>query len=150
MIQNDIITRSTQIEYIQQLDKLLLEIHGVKSEKLMEYLQRDFTYTFLNYLQSFLDARSLTLHASKSSLESALQDLKKQLLSYDLLEVHMSFVPSELTLEKMYARVYPHVGENVLLDIKNDPEVIAGARIIYKGRYIDFSLGTKLKEIYKQ
>lgn len=51
----------------------------------------------------------------------------------------LAFEPSEGAIERFYSKISESVGQQVLLDIVYEPQIIGGAVIIYKGKYRDFS-----------
>lgn len=77
---------------------------------------------------------------SAPNKEEYLIRLKEVLNGLKPLSLTISFEPTELSLEKLSYFVKQNLGGNIYLDINYDPRLLAGAIIVYQGRYLDMSL----------
>jgi F0F1-type ATP synthase delta subunit len=72
--------------------------------------------------------------------EKYLRDLLLLLDSFEQVELVIAFEPTEEHLDVFNAWVKENIGENVLLKLTFNPEILGGAIVISKGEYRDLSL----------
>jgi len=80
------------------------------------------------------------------SLAGFLKNLKEKVEKLRVLSIVIAFEPTEVGLEKLASFVKENVGGDVILEIVYNPRVIAGAILIWGGKYKDFSLRRVFEE----
>ena len=78
-----------------------------------------------------------------------LESLRREILSARILELIVSGYLEDAVLDGISKWVKENVGEDVVLSIKIDPSIMAGAKISFNGRFEDYSLTDKLEEAIK-
>ena len=66
--------------------------------------------------------------------------LELALTNLVLLRLEIAFEPTESTVERLHSWVRKEVGEGVILDLEIREEIRGGARLTFKGRYIEKTL----------
>ncbi len=82
----------------------------------------------------------------KNNVYKIFDDLEKQITKLKALTIYLTFEPDEEILSQigLYTRkVFERV---ILLDIKYDPRLIAGASLVWNGLYRDYSLRARIEE----
>lgn len=83
---------------------------------------------------------------NKDNLQANFDEIQKKIASLEILTIYLTFDPDEQTLSLLGEQVRKNFGRIVLLDIKYDPNLIAGAALVWKGVYKDYSLRSKINE----
>ncbi len=73
------------------------------------------------------------------------EELKKYLHSLPQIKLELAFVPSKKFLIKVKKWLKETTGQEIVLDIIVNPEIVGGANIEYQGKYLDCSLAKNLK-----
>jgi len=136
-MQNFIITKNQSIEFVEKLDKLLLKSYTTK--KSLEVLGEVFTEDELEYFKYYAKNASLVL-SSKDSVNKVAESLKNCIQEMITIELELSFVPTVKTL----SNISELVGENTLLDITVNPQIVGGAIIKQSGVVTDYSLAKQV------
>lgn len=72
--------------------------------------------------------------------EEYLRDLKSRLENLKVLDLVLAFEPTDTSIDKFFNFVTENLGEGVVLNITLDKSILGGAKIIWEGRYRDFTL----------
>lgn len=83
---------------------------------------------------------------TKDNINIVFADLESQLNKLPILNIYLTFEPDQSTISSIGARSRKLFGSTLLLDIKFDPSLIAGAALVWKGIYKDYSLRAKIEE----
>jgi F0F1-type ATP synthase delta subunit len=78
--------------------------------------------------------------SSNAALRDFISQVQEKISSLPTVSLILAFEPKEETLKSLSDWFPPNIGKQVLLDIKVDPEIIAGACVSCKGKYSDFSI----------
>jgi F0F1-type ATP synthase delta subunit len=78
--------------------------------------------------------------SSNSALKDFIGKIQEKISSLPTVSLTLAFEPKEKTLKSLSDWFPLNINQQVLLDIKVDPEIIAGASISYKGKFLDFSV----------
>ncbi|MDP1743324.1 MAG: hypothetical protein Q8L51_00885 [Candidatus Amesbacteria bacterium] len=114
----------------------------------MDYLTKD----QVDLLRQEIDILMSSKYQSKKKQvvrESTILELEKRkgdlenwkLEIENLRELHLTlaYEPTRININTYSAWVKKNVGENVVLDINVDPAIIAGAQIVWNGKYKNYS-----------
>lgn len=107
------------------------KIKGVVSQEFIEELKK-------------LESLSL-FPKNPPEISEFLKELKEILQSLPILKLELAFLPSRSFLEKISL----FLGKKIVLDVKVNPEIVGGAILEYKGKYLNLSLEKKVAEIQK-
>lgn len=97
----------------------------------------------LSWLQSLPDTYFQSFN--KDNIYSVFNQLESQKKALKLLTIYLTFEPDDATLAQIGETARKLFG-NLLLDIKLDPNLIAGAALVWKGVYRDYSLRSKIEQ----
>ena len=78
-----------------------------------------------------------------------ISQLIKQIESLKVVELALAIKPTQNFIEKILTFVETNFGPDIVLDLKFNPDLIAGAQVIYGGKYFDFSLKKSLEDYFK-
>jgi len=136
-----VVTTEDREECIALIDQLLSLIY-TNDSSLLSFLHSDipeiFSKFFLNYLQTTVDSQSK---------ERILRKLRDEVSHLEKISITVAFRPSRNSLEKMASQVRKQYGSNMVMEVHYNPEIIAGAEIVYKGIYRDVTSRKKLDEV---
>ncbi len=135
---------------IEDLDEIVLELSGKLgngAEGIVKKKSAEFGELLVKYLREEAGGGD-----AGSSLKAGevLSKLKKELEQVSTLDLSVAVTPSESFIEAIFAWARRNLGENVVVNFKKNPLIVAGAIISYKGQYADFSVAKKLKQEFKQ
>lgn len=84
---------------------------------------------------------------TKDNIYEIFSALEKTIANFKILTMYLTFEPDEATLQQLgtAARTAFNI-PSLLLDIKINPNLIAGTALSWKGIYRDYSLKAKLEE----
>lgn len=83
---------------------------------------------------------------SKDNLSILMTDLGNIINNYPVLTIYLPFEPDEATSDQTGMKARELFGQDLLLDIKSNPVLIAGCALSWKGIYKDYSLHAKIAE----
>lgn len=84
---------------------------------------------------------------TKDNVYEIFTNLEKNINNLKVLTMHLAFDPDEASLNELGAHARTTLASpTLLLDIKLNPNLIAGAAFSWKGRLRDYSLKSKLEE----
>ncbi len=83
---------------------------------------------------------------NKDNIYDLFSQVEKQKESLKNLTIYLTFEPDDFTVTQIGAYARRSFGDYLLLDIKYDPNLIAGAAVVWKGIYKDYSLRAQLAE----
>lgn len=83
---------------------------------------------------------------NKDNIYQTFEELEKRLESYPTLTMYLTFNPDEEALAELGTFTRKLFGLVVLLEIRIDQNLIAGAALSWKGIYKDYSLRVKIEE----
>lgn len=129
---------STQLKHRLRLLKsnLLKTFFGQAGEDLPAIPQD------LNWLQSLPDNFYQQFNAN--NVYKIFSDLEDQTHNLPILTLYLTFEPDEATLAQISTFTRKLFSSNLLLDIKLDPNLIAGTALVWNGVYKDYSLRNQL------
>lgn len=117
---------------------LLKNFFGTQDESLPLYAQD------LSWLKSL--PATFYEKFNKDNVYEILSNLEKQASNLPLLTMYLTFEPDEVVLSQIGSFCRNKFGPNLLLDIKLNPNLIAGTALAWKGILHDYSLRAKIEE----
>ena len=86
----------------------------------------------------------------KEGIEGSLQSLEDYLKSLKEINITLAFEPSKGVIDKIYDWVVKNVGEDVIVNMSIQNNILGGAVISFNGRYFDYSLEGKLEKAFSK
>lgn len=100
--------------------------------------------TDLSWLKSL--PSSFFKNFNKDNIYQIFTWLEKEKIKLKTLTIYLTFEPDDLSLSSIGTYARRVFGNNLLLDIKYDPNLIAGAALVWQGIYRDYSLRTGIEQ----
>lgn len=79
-----------------------------------------------------------------------LEEFEQKLARMPRLRLYLAFVPGPKQIEVIGGWARENIDRNVLLDLRLDKSLVAGARIVWQGRSLNYSLSQGLRENHRQ
>lgn len=92
----------------------------------------------------------VNIESDQVSKESYLTYLKEELLKMEVVILELAFEPTLTSVESFASHIKKVRGASSVLDIRYNPELIAGAKISFRGKYKDFSMTDRFKEVMEE
>jgi hypothetical protein len=127
---------------IQEVDLLLSSLYGAEEGSFEETLKNSVRLGVASVIRK-------EISRSDIGKEEFLEGLKKQIGKLNVLRLVIAFEPTESNVNRIHEWVKENIGNSVIPDIVCDQSVLAGAVIIYKGKYKDFSLRRVLEKKFE-
>jgi len=83
---------------------------------------------------------------NKDNTQNIFTELDQRINQLKLMTIYLTFEPDDYSLSQIGTYARKLFGNFLLLDIKYDPNLIAGAALVWNGVYRDFSLRAKIEE----
>jgi F0F1-type ATP synthase delta subunit len=81
---------------------------------------------------------------NKYNIDPIFKTLDEEILKVDPLTVYLAFEPDKQSIRSISHFLKEEYGRYILIDIKFDPNLIAGCALVWKGIYRDYSLRAKI------
>lgn len=129
------------------LNEILVLTPSLSKPKLMNEISARFSYKAIDVLRGYFSSQNRTLEdVNKSDFESGVRELLARLNGYQILSLTLAVDPSDNFLTQLHDWVKLNVGDNIVLDLHKDASVLGGAKVEYKGRYLDRTLDKALSD----
>jgi F0F1-type ATP synthase delta subunit len=130
-------------EDISKIQKVIFSKSGTLSEKAKGIVKKElFEFILEAERQGEIDFNS------QEQFEF-LENLKIKLDSLPLLKMTLAFSPTQSTIEKISQFLENKLGKKIILDISYNPEILGGAILEYRGKYLNLSLAKNLEKSLK-
>lgn len=142
----EIHTVTESLDILHQIDNLIQSLFNTKmsfQEKLDMYLE----FSIKNNLLMLLERSGIDI-GDANAIENFLTQLKTRIREIPVFEFSVAYEPTSTTVKHVAEWIYFNLHQNVLIDIKVNPELIGGAIIGFNGKMGDFSLKKKIEERY--
>lgn len=96
-----------------------------------------------NWLQSL--PKEFYQQFNKDNVYHIFDEFDAQIQKLTMLTLYLTFEPDEASLSQIGTFARKTFSQNMLLDIKFDPNLIAGCALSFKGIYKDYSLRAKIE-----
>lgn len=84
----------------------------------------------------------------KEQVRDFLDTLKNLIKKFKVIKLILAFDPTRATIENIHEFVSKNIGIGYVLDIEVSESVLAGAIVMFNGKYNDFSLRRNLEEVF--
>ncbi len=108
------------------------------------FKNEDFQKVDIDWLES-LDQIFLQLF-TKENFNLIFENIEERLKTIDLLTVYLAFEMGGIEIQRFGQFIRLKTRKNLLIEIKYDPNLIAGCALVWQGIYKDFSLKNTLKQ----
>jgi F0F1-type ATP synthase delta subunit len=130
-------------EDISKIQKVIFSKSGTLSEKAKGIAKKEL-------FEFILEAEKKgEIDFSSQEQFEFLENLKIKLDSLPLLKMTLAFSPTQSTIEKISQFLENKLGKKIILDISYNPEILGGAILEYRGKYLNLSLAKNLEKSLK-
>ncbi len=84
----------------------------------------------------------------KDSISDFLETLKDIINQLKVIKLVLAFFPTYKTIEKIHNFVRDTIGIGYILDIETNESILAGAVVMFNGKYKDFTLSKSLDDVF--
>jgi len=151
LIYYDLITSlKTTLEvegFISEIDTLMLTFFNNKGKTIKDALCL-ISNDYAEKITQIFAKNSLDIN-NKDTFTDFLKILKDLIQKLKVIKLILAFDPSKKTTEKLHSFVKETIGIGYILDIEVSQDVLAGAIVVFDGKYKDFSLRKKIEEAFK-
>ena len=147
LVYSDIL-RSTRTA--QQAEQLVAEIDNLLASLFHEG-KKEFEKALASIraqVAQVLRDEFLSKYQNKEVIKDFLTQLKERAQSLRFLPVVFAFSPSEHSIALIHDWIIKNIGENYVLDIEVDENIIGGICLTLDGKYIDLSIRKKMEDVF--
>lgn len=138
------LTTTTDVAILrQEIQDLQASLYAVKKGTFDEVLTN-------NVRRSVSQEIKREIEENKVTPEKYLEGLTAELDQLPSVQVSTAVEPSQGTLEKIHTWLNEQLGKHVLLDLRIQPNLLAGATVSAEGKYYDGSLQEHLDTIIEE
>jgi hypothetical protein len=127
-----------------------LELLAKETDILIDSLYRsgdqDFDHKLRSAVRISTAAMIGEMQGSQSDMKRLLEDFKESLSNAEYFQITLAFEPTQKFVGQIVSWVRENINSKAILDINYDSNLIGGAQLSYKGKYVDLSLRKKLSE----
>jgi hypothetical protein len=87
---------------------------------------------------------------STESLRRSLIELREKVKNCERVQISVSFGPTAGFEQKLKTWVLNNLKDDLVIEIKTDPDVVSGLTLTYKGIYKDYSLNSLLNSYFEE
>lgn len=143
----------TSLKTTQEVDDLSSEIDTIESalftsskvslEKALTLINEDLAKKITKiFLKNNLDM------TDKAIVRDFLETLRNLIKKFKVIKLILAFDPTRKTIENIHGFVSESIGIGYILDIEIDESKLAGAAVMFNGKYKDFTLRKTLEEVF--
>jgi F0F1-type ATP synthase delta subunit len=140
-----IITKEDLIFFLDQINLAEQFLFKERNIPLTEKLKGKVSEDFKNLIEKLENENVITGDVERS--RKFFEDLKNYLLKIPQIKIEIAFKPSRRFIEKISLWLEKNFGEKIIVDLYFNPEIVGGAIIEYKGKYLNYSLEKKIDEL---
>ena len=144
----------TSLKTTREVDDLSLEIDNLmfalfKSEKMsLEKALSSISSNSANRITEIFEKNNLDM-IDKEQVSDFLDTLKDLIKKFKVIKLILAFDPTRETIENIAEYVSENIGIGYILDIEVLESVLAGAVVMFNGKYKDFTLRKSLEETFR-
>ncbi|OGZ96437.1 MAG: hypothetical protein A2847_02275 [Candidatus Sungbacteria bacterium RIFCSPHIGHO2_01_FULL_50_25] len=130
---------------IQELSKSLYKsfpetFHSVLNEK--------FRARIGDMLREWFDKQSYL--RNPGLITADIEKLDRAILSMRVLRIEVALEPNASFVDRIASWAHANLPNDFVLDIARDSAIVGGARLVYKGRYKEYTLSEMIKSVFEK
>lgn len=127
---------------------LVLDVLFRQQADLEKILDTKVSPQLRTYILSLLQGKPLD-EALREKIAKTLAEIKNKAEGLQAITLTLAFEAQQSTIDKISSFARQTLGENIIIEINVEPNILGGAIIVFNGLYHDYSLKTKLEEVFK-
>lgn len=143
------LTQTTEdvVKLDEEIDSLLQSIYHVDKHMFEDTLEK---MVRIRVAMEIRDLVQQGTSSKKEEIRSLLSDAYRIICALPILQLTLAFEPSEAVIGNISRWARKNLISGILLDLSLDKSILGGAIIMFHGKFYDFSLRKKLKEIFEK
>lgn len=143
----------TSLKTTREVDDLSLEIDILKSalftssKMSLEKALSSISQASAKKITEIFSKNNFDMH-DKELVHDFLDTLADLIKKFKVIKLILAFDPTGKTIENIAEFVSEHIGIGYILDIEIDKSKLAGAVVMFNGKYKDFTLRKTLEEVF--
>lgn len=130
----------------EEIDMVLQSIYHTEIYDLEEILAKFVRVRIAVEIKKLISQNSVT---GKEQTRTLLSDAYRTICALPILKLTMAFEPSESVIDNISNWARGNLQSGILLDLSLDRSLLGGAQIVHEGKYYDYSLKKKIKEVFE-
>lgn len=130
----------------EEIDMVLQSIYHTEIYDLEEILAKYVRVRVAVEIKKLINYNSI---AGKDQTRALLSDAYRTICALPILKLTMAFEPSESVIDNISNWARSNLQSGMLLDLSLDRSLLGGAQIVHEGKYYDYSLKKKIKEVFE-
>lgn len=130
----------------EEIDMVLQSIYHTEIYDLEEILAKFVRVRIAVEIKKLISQDSIS---GKEQTRTLLSDAYRTICALPILKLTMAFEPSESIIDNISNWARSNLQSGILLDLSLDRSLLGGAQIVYEGKYYDYSLKKKIKEVFE-
>ncbi len=131
------------------LDMLNFEV-GILRESIFKQGEGSFENVLITKVRPVVSAAvQKELKDQNIKVDEYLNGLKKEIKKFELVTITLAYEPTNATFNNLGSWVRKNTFGLTVIDINYDPSIVAGAIIVFKGKYVDYSIRTQIKSLFE-
>lgn len=140
-------TRDAQ-EYIEHIDGLLTDIYSIERKSILTVLDETLPEDISKGIKDYLSITKISL-TNQEEVRIALTTLENGIRKARILSLTLAYTPSKKMTANICWWVKKEFGDDVVVELNTNPELVGGAIIVFEGKYIDQSVKKKLDILFE-
>ena len=136
---SEILSRTRTVDELRELE------HEIDIVAKSEYKADGGLAHVLNTSVRNFVAQNILAGSQSIGIDPYLQGLRSALSELEPLQITLAFEPTDAIITRFYDWVLNNVSGGIVLDIIYDPWIIAGVKVVYKGKYGDYSIASNVE-----
>jgi len=124
---------------LRELDLLLQSLYKQNDQSFEKISEESVRGSTMTHLEKIFQANP--------DKDAVLKEIKKLLEGVNIVELTIALEPTRQLTDRVSGWVKKNLSEDALIRFEIDKKIVAGAKIIYKGAYHDFSTSKKIVEL---
>lgn len=130
------------------IDNLLAQLYQHDRKDIQKKIEDSFDNETGKYINTIINEQKID-KTNQEEIRKLFLLLKETINQCEILSLTLSLYPNGKTISILSSFAKEHFGQRVILEINVNPAIIAGAVIVFQGRYIDQSFKKKLDILFE-
>ena len=144
----ELVTRDEVVGFLAEIERLKEAVYKTGEDRLEQVLQTGVGEKCAGLIRDQL--RQQGKMDDQHFQEEFLEEIAKKLRQIPIVNLELATQPSREFISRTKDKLSEYTGGQVVLDYKIIPNMIAGLRVAFGGKYYDFSVESMWPEIWAQ
>lgn len=135
-------------EFIEKTDRFLADIYTIERKNILAVLDETLPENISKEIKDYLSITKIAL-TNQEEVRVALAALQQAIRKARILSLTLAYSPTKKMLTSVCERIKGEFGQDVVVEFNINPELVAGAIIVFEGKYLDMSVKKKLDILFE-